>query len=112
MLKYTLGTNKLRYFGNLGGYLGFLTKARNVLVGYEGQSKDDGLITEGNQNIDFGISGGLGLQYALNNRISLELEIRNNLGLYNISKLPIHNDGTNKLNSTNLLIGVNYGFGE
>jgi opacity protein-like surface antigen len=111
MLKYTLGDNQLRFYGSVGGYLGLLMKSEFELVGYDNPNKDEADNTDEMQNVDFGFSAGLGVQYSLSDKIGLSLEVRNNMGVYNISKLPIYNEGTNKLNSTNLLIGVNYGFG-
>jgi hypothetical protein len=43
--------------------------------------------------------------------MNISLEIRNNLGLYNVNAGTMINDGKNLLNSTNFLIGINYGFG-
>tara|TARA_R110002050_G_scaffold11122_2_gene37865 strand:+ start:66940 stop:67626 length:687 start_codon:yes stop_codon:yes gene_type:complete len=111
-VRYTMGVNDFRFFANFGGYLGLLTNATSKLVGDSNPNIDQGDISEYIQSSDFGISGGLGTQYAISNAITISLEIRNNLGLYNVSKSASYTGGTNKLNTTNLLIGVNYGFGK
>ena len=61
------------------------------------------------KTIDMGITAGIGLAIPINDKFSLSAEIRNNLGLTNISK---SSSVTNKTNSTNLLIGVTYKFGK
>jgi hypothetical protein len=41
-------------------------------------------------------------------KIALSFEVRNNLGMNDISTLPISNNGTIKTNSTQLLLGIVY----
>ncbi len=60
---------------------------------------------------DFGLTGGLGITIPIKEKFYLSYEIRNNLGLYNISDVPVFNNGTIKINSTNVLIGFAYKFG-
>jgi len=68
--------------------------------------------TDNFERLDFGIATGLGVNFPIRNNIFMSLEVRNNLGLSNISSLPVGNDGKIKTNSTNLLIGIAYKFGE
>lgn len=112
LAKYTLGSQKFKGFMNLGGYMGILINRRNILVGYDPQTDEQKENSEEVQPFDFGLSAGIGMSYSLSETFVFTLEVRNNLGLYNVSKTPIINDGTNNLNSTNLLIGLNYGFGK
>jgi hypothetical protein len=54
--------------------------------------------------LDFGINLGIGKKIKLNEKVNLNIEFKNNYGLVNISKLPVYNNGTVKVNSYNLLL--------
>lgn len=54
--------------------------------------------------LDFGVNLGIGKKIKLNEKVILNIEIKDNYGLVNISKLPVHNNGTVKANSFNLLL--------
>ena len=60
------------------------------------------------KRFDAGIKGGGGIIISLKNKLSFSGEIRNNLGLNNISTLPVYNNGTIKTYSLNLLFSVIY----
>jgi hypothetical protein len=111
MVRYTIGNEKLKGFVNLGGYMGFLIENYIFLEGYE--PKEDTKVDTSSEmeNMDFGISAGLGGSYSLSEKLNVSFEIRNNLGLYNVNAGTMINGGEHLLNSTNFLIGINYGFG-
>jgi len=102
---------KFKFFANLGPYFGFLIKQTFVTEGTEqfpGGTSDN---TENDKRFDAGLSGGIGGSATVKGRFIITLEARHNLGLYNVSKVPVVNDGSILTNSTNLLIGIAYGLG-
>ena len=54
--------------------------------------------------LDLGVNLGIGKKIKLNEKVILNIEIKDNYGLVNISKLPVYNNGTVKSNSFNLLL--------
>lgn len=108
LLRATFG-RKVRFFTNAGPFLAYLLKQNSVI--------DDPDIIASNRETDntkyynrydFGISFGAGAQFPLRERFALSLEIRNNLGLVDISEVPVVKNGTIKTNSTQLLLGIVY----
>ena len=89
-----------------GPQVGFLMSAKSKGGGESVDLKD---FTKG---IDFGLSSGLGFTIPISDSFFFSLEARNNLGIYNISKLPLSYDGGLLTNSTNLLLGFSYQFGQ
>lgn len=110
LVRFTFG-RKLTFFVNGGTFYGFLIKHSTVVDAVNESPKSIWDNTETMKRFDFGLTGGLGGGLQITNNFLLTLEIRHNLGLYNISELPIDNDGTIQTNSTNLLIGFAYRLG-
>jgi len=104
--------NKMKFFINTGPYVSFLAKQTYVheAILELPEQKYDG--TDAYQGIDFGLSSGLGFTIPISDSFFFSLEARNNLGIYNISKLPLSYDGGLLTNSTNLLLGFSYQFGQ
>jgi len=101
---------KVSFFMNAGPYCGYLLQQTEVTEGdYVGHSATNNSSLF--KHLDFGITTGLGLAFPVKSNFALSLEVRNNLGIYNVSSLPVINDGTIKTNSTNLLLGISYKFG-
>jgi len=98
MFRYTLGKeNKVRYFANVGPYVGFLLKVKNG---------EFDLGTEGFKKVEYGLSGGVGVIIPLSERYNLYFELRDNLGLTNISDVPIDGgSGEIKTNTYAAIIG-------
>jgi hypothetical protein len=102
LLRFNLGKNVKFYF-NVGAYLGYLFNQSYV-------NKDKLLPSTTNfmtptyRNFDTGFSSGIGIKLPMKKRFYFSMEIRNNLGLYNI--LPNNSNSGVKTNSTNLLIGI------
>lgn len=108
MARYSLGQGK-NFFVNAGPYLGILLKHEQVYdaVNQLPEAKVDG--TDDVQRIDYGFSVGLGGQVNLQDNLKLSLELRNNLGLYNVTKTPeVIIGGDAITNSTNILLGLSY----
>jgi hypothetical protein len=108
--RLTIG-NKMKFFVNVGPYFSYLIKqtSKTDAINEFPKSKTDN--TSNFTRIDLGLTTGLGAGLPINDKLLITLEIRNNLGLYNISSHPVANDGTIKTNSTNLLFGIAYKFG-
>ena len=103
----------IKFFVNAGPYFGYLIKQNDLIEPlWKFQEKIEFDNTDNFERLDYGLTTGFGANFPINNKLLLSLEIRNNLGLLNISAIPIENEGTIKTNSTNLLIGIAYRFGE
>lgn len=110
LVRATFG-KKVQFFVNAGPYFGYLIKQTFV-------SKGDNIQTTTSDNtslfkrLDTGLSTGLGLSVPIKTKFALSFEVRNNLGLYNLSVFPVANNGTIKTNSTNFLLGFTYKLGQ
>lgn len=110
LVRATFGKRVL-YFVNAGPYFGYLIKQTSV-------SKGDNVPTTTTDNtfrdkrFDTGISTGLGLSIPIKTKFAVSFEIRNNLGLCNVSSVSVANNGTIKTNSTNFLFGFTYKLGQ
>jgi hypothetical protein len=104
LVKTTIG-NKYKFFVNAGPYIGFLIGAKNILKSTLINSSSE---LNGFNSIDWGLATGLGVSIPIKQKLALSIELRNNLGLHNISALKVMDDGTIKTNSTNLNLGVAY----
>ena len=106
LFRLNVGDKKLRYFLNAGPYLAYLI---DYGMFSEGEPVSDNFTTTKSfKKFDAGISGGMGVSLPIKAHFTLSLEIRNNLGLMNISDLPVYGDGSIKTNVTQLLLGVSY----
>jgi len=110
LVRATFG-KKIQFFVNAGPYFGYLIKQTFV-------SKGDNIPTTTSDNsslakrFDTGISTGLGLSVPIKTTFAFSFEVRNNLGLYNVSAVPVANNGTIKTNSTNFLLSFTYKLGQ
>lgn len=64
------------------------------------------------KRFDAGLTFGGGAGLLIHDKIYVTAEVRNNLGLYNISDLTVIDGGTVKNNSINFLLGVSYNIGK
>lgn len=102
---------KVKIFFNAGPYFSYLNK---TTLKYKGPNVSGTFVldlTPNYKRIDIGLAAGIGFSMPLTKILALSFEIRNNLGLYNTSKLPVYGNGSINTNSTNLLIGLAYKFG-
>jgi len=108
MLKYNFSSDKTFYI-NGGPYLGYLLKSgiksKSSIPGVINADDDD---TNYKKSLDFGFSAGIGKEFKLDQNNHIYIEIRENLGLENISKTEVIHDGTIKTNSLNLLVGYTF----
>jgi hypothetical protein len=92
--KYKIGDGKVKFFLNAGPFVGFLLSSNT----------ETNLIAEFD-TIDFGFSGGSGLDYSINQKNTIFFEFRTNIGSQSIPKLMI-SDGINlKTTSSNVVLG-------
>lgn len=110
LLRASLG-KKGRYFLNAGPYLGYLIQ-RSEVANAENYHSTYHVDMKSDKRFDTGISAGIGMSIPFKTKFDLSFELRNNLGLYNTSAVLAENDGTIKTNSTVLLFGFGYKFGE
>lgn len=98
---------KLRPFINAGPYFGFLTRQMTVVRTETGDDVDIDRNNNTNdyRGFDIGLSAGIGIDYLITDRMHLDFEIRDNLGLYNISESSNDNNRLNN-NSVNFLVGM------
>ena len=109
LLHATLGKS-MKFFVNSGLFFSYLLKQT-----FTWQSsyfpKQTGDNTSNDKRFDTGLALGLGFSTPIKDKFSITCEIRNNLGLYNVSAIPVFENGTIKTNSTNLLCGFAYKLG-
>jgi hypothetical protein len=108
----SIGNKKLKGFINTGPYASYLLQTSNLIIfddQYETRIRafGGGL----NKKFDYGVSGGIGLSLLLN-RITLSCELRDNLGLRNVSAVQVIGDGSNMTNATYLLFGATVDIGK
>ena len=105
LARFSFG-NQNNLFCNVGPYVGYLMKVTAIVEDkvYNHYMEFDA--TDQSYKYDFGISVGLGAKIPINSKIAFKFEVRNNLGLVNISKTIDESMGVVKTNSTNLLLGV------
>lgn len=108
MLKYSF-TNKNSFYINGGPFIGYLLKS-NISddLNVPGVSSGDFDTTKENKKTDFGLSVGLGKNFELGARNTLNVEIRDNLGLANTNKAPVWSGGNVKTNSINFIVGLSF----
>jgi opacity protein-like surface antigen len=106
MVKYNFG-NKNSFYANGGPFIGYLLKSNltNDLGDIEGINNGTVVTTDLNNKTDFGLAIGLGKMIEINEKNSISIEIRENLGLTNTSKDKVWGNGEAKTNSLNLIIG-------
>ncbi len=109
MVKYNFG-NKNSFYANGGPFIGYLLKSNltNDLGDIEGINNDTDDTTDFNSKTDFGLAIGLGKMIEINEKNSISIEIRENLGLTNTSKEKVWGNGEAKTNSLNLIIGYQF----
>jgi hypothetical protein len=109
LVRATFG-KKIHYFINAGPYFGFLISSTFV-VRYETAPTERGRSMAFLNRFDTGISAGLGLAAPITKKHAFSFEIRNNLGLYNISNAQSIDNSTRQTNSINFLLGLTYKLG-
>ena len=113
LLRYTFGSKRLSVFANLGGYLGIRQKS---LIYEKNAGPDSGLLQKYEkkmEDLDLGVSAGVGVKYPISGRFNLLFEARNNYGLVYLNRNSTYNYGNNKSQqySLNFLFGLNMKIG-
>lgn len=103
---------KTKFIANAGPYLGILLKATQTFeaTGLTMDYTND--LTDDMESIDVGLAAGIGAARTVGGRWILSAELRENLGLTNVSAIPVYDDGTIQTNAITLLIGLACSFGE
>ena len=98
---------KTQFFVNAGPYFGYLIKqtSERKLGDISSRAEDTTTLY---RRLDTGISTGLGISVPIKTKFLFSMELRNNLGLYNVSSVPVFNQGSVKTNSTSFLLGFSY----
>jgi len=113
----------VKFFLNAGPYLGILMTNNTTIDANNSDSIPGGTYDKKDitTSTDFGITAGLGLQIPLSTSMGLTLEIRDDIGLTNISDFtPDPNvvnatgatSGSTKNNSLNLMLGLTFNAGK
>ena len=105
LLRLSFG-KKNGFFINAGPYFGYLLKHIDIIKTTDLKYKLN--FTDWDHRFDCGFSAGLGFKIPIKNSWSLSFELRNNLGLYDVSKVSVVNNGTVKTNSLSLLVSFGY----
>lgn len=100
-LRKTFG-NKVKFMLNAGAFSGYLLKFTVTSEGSIG-IKRKGDYTSNLKRIDIGVIVGAGFELPVTDKLSFSLEVRENLGLFNTSALPVLNDGAIKTTAFNLI---------
>lgn len=113
LFRYTFGSKRLAVFANVGGYLGIRQKSKFFL---KDAGPDDAHIQKYEkkmEDLDFGLSAGVGLKYPISRRFNMLFEARNNYGLVYLNRNSTINYGNNKSQqySLNFLVGLNMKLG-
>lgn len=106
LLKYYF-TDQNSFYLNGGPFVGYLVQSKLTNnLDATGFNSPDSKTTQDNKRTDFGLSFGVGKKFEFSNTMTFNLEIRDNLGLTNTSKIGVWNGGTVKTNSLNLMVGL------
>jgi len=97
-LKYYIDSQK-RFYINGGAFAGIFLDSNTKVDGENTNENENDLF----QTLDLGVNLGVGTNIKITEKNSLNIEIRHNYGLKNISKAKVYNDDNVKTNSFNLI---------
>jgi hypothetical protein len=111
VLRAGWGKKKVRRFIALGGYGSYLLDKTKTTLNYS-DIRWNAFVHDKNfvKEYDYGLIAGIGFTYSINEHVLLSCELRDNLGLENISRFPMINGGELKNHSGSFLIGIFYNF--
>jgi len=108
-LMATYNTNgKVSFYIGGGTFLGFLISQKFVSSAVDdtpGKTEDN---TDNTKRIDIGLSLTTGVNIPMADKLTLDLGLRDYLGLINTSKVISINDGSIKTNSFSIVLGLKY----
>lgn len=102
-VRYYFGQNK-NFYVNGGPYAG-------IFIGESVKVNGDKIDTDESdiyKTFDFGVNLGLGVRVLQNEKHNIDIEIRDNLGLSNISDVPIYGRGRLRTNSLNFIVAWSF----
>lgn len=109
-----IGSN-IKVFVNGGPYIGYMINAKYISKVNNPAMINGGYFTGANtdisnnyKNLDYGITAGAGILYSLLENLKITFELRRNIGLYNISKYSVIDNGTIKTNSIDVISGLRF----
>jgi long-subunit fatty acid transport protein len=105
MAKYKFGTDNSFYL-NGGLLISYMLKSQ-LWNDYDDVNTD---FTDNYKKLDFGLVFGLGKSFELKNNNKISVELRENLGLNNISNVAIADNGSIRTNSLNLICNYSFDF--
>jgi hypothetical protein len=105
LLKYKFGPENSLYI-NGGPFMSYMLKSE-LWNDYDEVNSDQ---TDNYKSLDFGLVFGFGKTFKLKNNNEISVEIRENLGLANISDVPVVGNGSIKTNSLNLICNYSFSF--
>ncbi len=105
LLKYSFHRETI-FFVNLGVYAGRLLGQYTVFEEFD-YKRDD---THLNNRWDFGLVGGFGGEYPINDYLYWTFDVRYSRGLVNISKVPVIDDGKIQTQAFSVLLGLSVQF--
>jgi hypothetical protein len=105
LLKYQFGPDNSLYI-NGGPFMSYMIKSE-LWNDYDERNTDQ---TDNYKSLDFGLTFGFGKTFKLKNNNEISVEIRENLGLSNISDVPVVGNGSIKTNSLNLICNCSFNF--
>jgi len=97
-LKYYLNERK-NFYINGGPFVGLFLNSQSKVNGNKINEDENALF----KTLDVGGNFGIGTRFKINEKYSLNLEIRHNYGLANIINVPTVNGGSVKTNAFNLI---------
>ncbi|NHN27180.1 PorT family protein [Flavobacterium jejuense] len=103
LFRYYLDKEKLFYI-NSGPYVGFFLNTTTRVDGDKIKEDSNDVF----KKVDFGWSLGIGKKFKITEKNNLSIELRDNLGLLNISDVPVEGNGTVKTNSFSLILGYEF----
>jgi hypothetical protein len=110
LFRYNFG-KKINCFVNAGPFVGFLLKQTEYTEALLNIPESTSDRTANFQETEAGVSFGAGINYPVSEKYMFSFEVRNNLGLTNVSALPILGGDVIKTNALNFLVGFNYRLG-
>jgi hypothetical protein len=110
LVRATFG-KKVQFFINTGPYIGFLIQLSTITKGGLCPTKK-GNSTSLMKRFDAGLTTGIGLAVPFKQKFAFTFEARNNMGLVNISAVPVYKNGSILTNSTNFMFGFTYRLGK
>jgi hypothetical protein len=105
-LKHYVGVAK-RFYINGGFFAGYYLDGS---LHIDGDKVDDNSDAAVFKDFNFGANLGVGVRFPFNETSDINIELRDNLGLVNISDVPVVGNGTVKTNSVNLIVAWQFAF--